>query len=49
MITMGRSTTSHVMWDADALCRRLEYGFRKVAVTPESYGHQTTVLLERIA
>ena len=36
MITMGRSTTSHVMWDADALCRRLEYGFRKVAVTPKA-------------
>lgn len=47
MITMGRSTTSHVMWDTEALCRRLDYGFRKIAITPETYGHQTTVLLER--
>ena len=47
MVTMGRSITSHVMWDADVLCRRLQYGYRKLAVTPESYGHQTTVLLER--
>jgi SAM-dependent methyltransferase len=48
MFTMGRSMTAHVMWDTDVLCRRLEYGYRRLAVTPESYGHQTTVLLERI-
>lgn len=48
MVTMGRSVTSHVMWDTDVLCERLAYGYRKCAITPESYGHQTTVLLERI-
>lgn len=48
MVTMGRGVTSHVMWDTDVLCRRLSYGYRRCAVTPESYGHQTTVLLERL-
>jgi SAM-dependent methyltransferase len=47
MVTMGRSMASHVMWDTDQLLRRLDYGYRPHAVTPESYGHQTTVLLER--
>jgi SAM-dependent methyltransferase len=48
MVTIGRSMTSHVMWDTDVLSSRLSYGFRTKAVTPASYGHQTTVLLERI-
>lgn len=48
MVTMGRSLSAHVMWDAEVLCTRLGYGYRKLAITPESYGHQTTVLLERI-
>ena len=48
MVTMGRSMSAHVMWDTNVLCRRLEYGYRACSVTPESYGHQTTVLLERL-
>jgi SAM-dependent methyltransferase len=48
MFTLGRSMSAHVMWDSDALCRRLEYGYRKCSVTPEAYGHQTLVVLERI-
>ena len=47
MVTMGRSMSSHVMWDSDVLCRRLEYGYKMCSITPESYGHQTTVVLER--
>ena len=43
MVTMGRTMSSHVMWDAEVLCRRLEYGNRLCAITPEAYGHQTTV------
>jgi SAM-dependent methyltransferase len=48
MVTMGRSMSAHVMWDSGVLCRRLEYGYKMCAITPEAYGHQTTVLLERI-
>lgn len=48
MVTMGRSMTAHVMWDSETLCRRLDYGYRKCAITPAAYGHQTTVLLERV-
>ena len=47
MVSMGRDGMSHVMWDADALCRRLGYGWKCCSVNPESYGHQTLVLLER--
>jgi SAM-dependent methyltransferase len=47
MVTMGRGVTSHVMWDTDVLCERLAYGWRKRSITPEAYGHQTAVLLER--
>jgi SAM-dependent methyltransferase len=47
MVTIGRSMNAHVMWDADELCRRLEWGYRPSSVTPESYGHQTTIQLER--
>jgi SAM-dependent methyltransferase len=47
MVTLGRSMTAHVMWDTEVLTRRLEYGYRTCTVAPESYGHQTTVLLER--
>lgn len=48
MVTMGRSMTAHVMWDSEELCRRLAYGYKVCSITPESYGHQTTILLERI-
>jgi SAM-dependent methyltransferase len=48
MVSMGRSGMAHVMWDSAVLCRRLEYGYRLCAITPEAYGHQTTVLLERV-
>lgn len=47
MVTIGRSMSAHVMWDAEALCRRLGYGYSTCSITPEAYGHQTTVLLER--
>jgi SAM-dependent methyltransferase len=48
MVTMGRSTDSHVMWDADYLLKRLGRGWEVCSVTPEAYGHQTGVLLGRI-
>jgi SAM-dependent methyltransferase len=48
MFTRGRSLHAQVMWDADALCERLEWGFKRCSVTPQGYGHQTTVLLERV-
>jgi SAM-dependent methyltransferase len=48
MATVGRSMASNVLWDSEVLCERLAYGWRRVAITPESYGHQTTVLLERL-
>jgi SAM-dependent methyltransferase len=49
MFTMGaRSMESHVMWDSAVLCQRLSWGYRRLSVNPASYGHQTTVLLERI-
>lgn len=48
MVTMGRSMNAHVLWDSDWLCERLSSSFRKLSVNPHSYGHQTTVLLERI-
>jgi SAM-dependent methyltransferase len=48
MVTVGRSVTSHVMWDGETLSRRLGYGYRCCSITPEGYGHQTTVLLERL-
>ena len=47
MFTMGRSMVAHVMWDPQVLCRRLAYGWQTDSVTPEAYGHQTVVLLER--
>jgi SAM-dependent methyltransferase len=47
MFTMGRSMEAHVMWDTDVLCQRLSWGYRQLSVNPHSYGHQTTVLLER--
>jgi hypothetical protein len=45
--TMGRSMVAHVMWDPEVLCRRLTYGSNIDSVTPEAYGHQSVVLLER--
>lgn len=48
MVTMGRSTQSHVMWDADYLLQRLGPGWKVCSVTPEAYGHQTGVLLARV-
>jgi len=47
MVTMGRSMSAHVMWDSEALCRRLDYGYKLCSITPEAYGHQSAVLLER--
>jgi SAM-dependent methyltransferase len=48
MFTMGRSMEADVMWNTDVLCQRLSWGYRQLSVNPQSYGHQTTVLLERI-
>ena len=48
MVTMGRSTQSHVMWDVSYLVKRFGPGWRLSSVTPEAYGHQTGVLLSRI-
>jgi SAM-dependent methyltransferase len=48
MFTMGRSMEAHVMWNTEVLCQRLSWGYRRLSVNPHSYGHQTTVLLERI-
>jgi SAM-dependent methyltransferase len=47
MVTMGRSTNAHVLWDSDYLIRRLGPGWRVCSVTPEAYGHQTGVLLAK--
>jgi SAM-dependent methyltransferase len=48
MATLGRDAMAHVMWDTDVLAQQLGYGYYCRSVNPESYGHQTTVLLERI-
>ena len=48
MVTMGRSTQAHVMWDVDYLLKRWGPGWRVCSVTPEAYGHQTGVLLARV-
>lgn len=47
MVTMGRSTQSQVLWDADYLLKRWGPGWITCSVTPEAYGHQTGVLLAR--
>jgi SAM-dependent methyltransferase len=48
MVTMGRSTNAHVLWDVDYLIQRLGPGWRVCSITPEAYGHQTGVLLAKI-
>ena len=48
MVAFNRHWRVNVMWDADILCKRVGYGYRVCSVNPASYGHQTTVLLERI-
>jgi SAM-dependent methyltransferase len=48
MFTLGRSMEAFVMWNTEVLCQRLSWGYRRLSVNPRSYGHQTTVLLERI-
>jgi SAM-dependent methyltransferase len=48
MVTLGRSMSAHVMWDTDVLTDRLRWGYRLNVITPAAYGHQTTVLLERV-
>jgi SAM-dependent methyltransferase len=47
MITMGRPGICHVIWDVDYLISRLWPGWKWHSVTPEAYGHQTSVLLQR--
>jgi hypothetical protein len=48
MLTLGRSMSAHVMWDTDVLTDRLRWGYCLNVITPAAYGHQTTVLLERV-
>lgn len=48
MFTMGRAMSAHVMWDSEVLCERLSWGYRRLSVNLHSYGHQSTVLLEKI-
>ena len=48
MVTISRSSTSNVLWDADFLCKRQEPFFRVISMTEKAYGHQTGVLLERV-
>jgi len=47
MITMGRPKICHVLWDVDYLRSRIGPGWKWHSITPEVYGHQTGVLLER--
>ncbi|MEA2907976.1 MAG: hypothetical protein QOJ15_57 [Bradyrhizobium sp.] len=47
MISMGRPNICHVLWDVDYLRSRTGPGWKWLSVTPEAYGHQTGVLLER--
>ena len=47
MITLGRPSMCHVMWDVDYLKSQIGPGWKWHSVTPEAYGHQTAVLLER--
>ena len=47
MISIGRPGICHVLWDVDYLKRRIGTGWKWHSVTPEAYGHQTCVLLER--
>jgi len=48
MVTINRSVSSNVMWDAEFLCKRLEPFYRTLSITPKAYGHQTAILCERV-
>jgi SAM-dependent methyltransferase len=48
MISMGRPGICHVLWDLDYLKARIGSDWRWLSVTPEAYGNQTGVLLERV-
>ena len=47
MISMGRPGICHVLWDVDYLKSRIGPGWKWHSTTPEAYGHQTGVILER--
>jgi SAM-dependent methyltransferase len=47
MVTMGRPGICHVLWDVDYLKSRIGPGWKWHSATPEAYGHQTAILLER--
>jgi SAM-dependent methyltransferase len=47
MVSIGRPGICHVLWDVDYLKSRLSLGWKWRSITPEAYGHQTGVLLER--
>jgi SAM-dependent methyltransferase len=46
MVTIGRSTQAHVMWDIDFLLERWRPGWETLFIIPQAYGHQTGVLLK---
>jgi hypothetical protein len=48
MMTIGRSATSAVLWDAEFLCKRQEPFYRTLSITEKACGHQTVVLSERV-
>lgn len=47
MFTIGRFARSQVFYDTDYLAQRLSPFFDVLSVTPEAYGFQTAVLLQR--
>ena len=47
MFTVGRGTDSQVFYDLDFLIEQISTMFRVLSVTPEAYGYQTVLLLER--
>jgi SAM-dependent methyltransferase len=48
MVSIGRSTGSHVFYDRAFLTRKLTPFYRTLSVTDKAYGHQTGILLERV-
>lgn len=48
MAALDRNGIPDVLWDAETLCERVAYGYRRCSVTPQAYGHQTGIVLERI-
>jgi ubiquinone/menaquinone biosynthesis C-methylase UbiE len=47
MFTIGRAQSAQVFYDIDYFCQRLCTGYDILSVTPEAYGYQTAVLLQK--